>query len=179
MLNLFRALRRTSRRTPDLPANLSLALEAGERPLAWASDGEGQWYVGSRRALHVCAEGDCRRLPWETVERAEWDREAEHLEVVELADFGTPKPTHRAALQEPERLLQLVRERITASVVMTHFVAVQGKRGITVVARRAPHSNGPLLWSVVVDRRLDETSALVIAAAEQGLEQARAEIGET
>lgn len=178
MLNILRALRRPSRRTPALPANLPLKLEPGERPLAWASDGESHWYVGTHRALHICAESDCVRLPWETVERAEWDRDAEHLEVVELADFGTHKPTHRAALQTPERLLQLVRERITASVVMTHFVPVQGKRGITVVARRAPHSSGPLLWSVVVDRHLDETSSLVTAAAEQGLADAQVEVGD-
>lgn len=179
MLNILRALRRLSRRAPALPADLPLTLQAGERPLAWASDGEGRWYVGSSRALHVCAEGDCRRLPWESVERAEWDRETEHLEVVELADFGTSKPTHRAALQEPERLLQLVRERITASVVVTHFVAVQGKHGITVVGRRAPHTSDPVRWSVVVDRRLDETSPLVTAAVEHGLTRAQAEIGET
>lgn len=155
-----------------------MSLEAGERPLAWASDGESLWYVGTHRALHICTEGDCRRLPWETVERAEWDNDAEHLEVVELADFGAAKPIHRAALQDHGRLLQLVRERITASVVISNFVPVQGKRGITVVARRAPHSDGPLRWSVVVDRHLDETSPRVVAAAEHGLARARAEVGD-
>ena len=154
-------------------------LQPGEHPLAWAGDGGDRWYVGTHLALHICAEGECRRLPWEAVERAEWDRDSEHLEVVELADFGTLRPTHRAALREPERLLQLVRERITASVVMSHFVAVEGRLGITVVGRRAPHSDGPLLWSVVVDRHLDETSPLVTAAAEEGLAHARAEVGET
>lgn len=129
--------------------------------------------------MHICAAGDCLRLPWERVERAEWDSDAARLEVVELADFGMTKPTHGAALLESERLLQLVRERITASVVVTQFVLVQGKRGVTAVARRAPHTDGPLLWSVVVDRRLDETSPQVKAAAEEGLARARAEVGET
>lgn len=177
-MGFLRALR-LHRRTRPLPTDLPLRLEAAERPLAWATDGA-SWYVGTARALHICADGDaqCRRLPWEEIERAEWDRDTEQLEVVEVAEFGTPRPTHRAALQTPTRLLQLVRERITASVVISRFVPVLGKRGITVVARRAPHTSDPLVWSVVVDRHLDEGSDLVAAAAEIGLAEARVEVGE-
>lgn len=155
-----------------------MALQPGERPLAWAGDGDEQWYVGTARALHICAGTECRRLPWESIERAEWDRDNEHLDVVELADFGSVRPTYRAALQQPERLLQLVRERVTASVVISRFVPVEGDRGLTVVARRAPHTSDPLVWSVVVDRQLDERSDSVAAAAEIGLAEARFEVGE-
>jgi hypothetical protein len=174
-VDLLRAFRRPSRRTPHLPA---LPLEHGERVLAWATDGAGLWYAGTARALLLSSRTESRRLPWESIERAEWDGDTAQLEVVELAEFGQPKPVHRAALQEPERLLQLVRERITASIVVSRFVPVAGNRGITVVARRAPHTAEELTWSCVVDPGLDEDSPQVRAAFERGLAEARGEIGE-
>jgi hypothetical protein len=172
--NLLRALRRPTRH-PDLP---QLQLDPGERVLAWATDQRGTWYAGSGRGLLISTADRSLRIPWERIEHAEWDGDAELLVVVEVAEFGEAKPVHRAALYEPERLLQLVRERITASVVLERFVQVTGRRGITVVARRAPHTDEPLTWSFVVDPALDETSAEVIAAIERGFVDARAEIGE-
>lgn len=174
-MDLLRALRRPSRRTPHLPV---LPLEHGERVLAWATDGAGQWYVGTARALLLSSPTESRRLPWESIERAEWNGDTAQLEVVELAEFGQRKPAHRAALQEPQRLLQLVRERITASIVVSVYVPVEGGRGIAVVARRAPHTSEPLTWTCVVDPGLDEGSPSVRAAFERGLAEARAEIGE-
>ncbi|MGH3384255.1 MAG: hypothetical protein ACRDO1_06730 [Nocardioidaceae bacterium] len=173
MFNIARALRRHD---PVLPASLSL--DAGERVLASATDGTGQWYVGTLRALHIADDSQSRRLPWESIERAEWDRDEEQLVVVESAEFGAPAPEHRAALVDADRLLQLVRERVTASVVVSRFVAVEGKRGITVVARRAPHTDDELTWTYVVDRGLDASSAAVATAAERGLAEARAEVGD-
>ena len=121
-----------------MPAEVTraLPLEPGESVLAAAVDASGRWYAGTAFALLVPEEDGWRRIPWETVERASWDRESEQLLVVETADFGQPEPVHRAALTEPERLLELVRERISASVVVKPFEPVEGKRGITVSARR-------------------------------------------
>jgi hypothetical protein len=174
VLNLLRSLRRSTRH-PHLP---QLHLEPGDRVLAWATDRRSTWYAGTARALLISTADQTLRIPWERIEHAEWDADAELLVVVEVADFGTAKPVHRAALYDPERLLQLVRERITASIVLERFVPVSGRRGITVVARRAPHTDEPLTWSFVVDLALDETSAEVVAAIERGLADARAEIGE-
>ncbi len=169
----MRLLRRTR-----VPADLAagLALEPGERVLAWARSG-GRWYAGTDRAL-LLPDGDgYRRLGWEQIERAEWDRDRAELLVVETADFGEPEPRHRVKLEDPHRLLELVRERVIASVVVRRYVPVEGRRGLTVVARRAPYRDGPLAWSFVVDRGLDATSPAVRDAAERGLAEARAEIG--
>lgn len=162
-----------------MPAEVTraLPLEPDESVLAAAVDASGRWYAGTAFALLVPEKESWRRIPWETVERASWDRESEQLLVVETADFGQPEPVHRAALTEPERLLELVRERISASVVVKLFEPVQGKRGITVSARRPPHTDAELTWSVLVDPGLDEQSAQVRAAAERALANARAEIG--
>lgn len=154
-----------------------MPLEAGESVLAAAADREHRWYAGTALALLVPAQDGWRRLPWESVERATWDRDSEHLVVVETADFGRPQPTYRAGLVEPERLLQLVRERVTASVVISFFEPVEGKRGITVSGRRSPHSDDELVWSVLVDPGLDEQSEQVKRAAERALSAAQSELG--
>ena len=154
-----------------------LPLEQGESPLATSADREGRWYVGTARALLVPEGDDWRRVPWESVERATWDRDGERLIVIETADFGEPQPTYRAALPDPERLLELIRERVTASVVIKVFEPVEGKRGITVSGRRSPHTDDELVWSVLVDPGLDERSPEVRAAAERALAAARSELG--
>ncbi|HWL98418.1 MAG TPA: hypothetical protein VNP20_13805 [Nocardioidaceae bacterium] len=163
----------------NLPADVvrSLPLLPGEQVLASAEDDAGRWYAGTALALLVPEHDGWRRLPWESIERATWDRDSERLVVVETAEFGQPEPTYRAALSSPERLLELTRERITASIVVTMFEPVAGKRGVTVSGRRSPHSDDDLAWSVLVDRGLDEGSAEVRAAAERGLAAARSEIG--
>lgn len=154
-----------------------LPLLSGESVLAAAADRDGRWYVGTAAALLVPDDGSWRRLPWETIERALWDRESEELVVVETAEFGEPEPTHRATLPEPPRLLELIRERITASIVVRFFEPVAGKRGITVSGRRSPHSDAEPIWAVLVDPGLDARSEEVRAAARRALAAAQAEIG--
>lgn len=154
-----------------------LPLRRGESALASSRDADGRWYVGTALALLVPEGEGWRRLPWETIARAAWDRDSERLVVVETAEFGEPEPTHRASLEEPERMLQLIRERITASVVVQVFEPVDGKRGITVSGRRSPHTDDDLLWSVQVDPGLDETSAAVREATERAVATAQSEIG--
>jgi hypothetical protein len=155
----------------------ALPLRQGESALAAAADAEGRWYVGTARALLLPDADGWRRLPWERVERAHWDRDSEHLVVVETAAFGAPEPTHRLTLSSPERLLQLIRERVTASVVVRFFEPVEGKRGIAVSGRRSPHTDEAIVWSVVVDRGLDERSVQVREAATRALAAAQAEVG--
>lgn len=173
----MRFLPRPSR--AGLPRDVArrLPLERGESVLAAACDREQRWYVGTALALLVPEGEGWRRLSWESIERAAWDRESERLVVVETADFGRPEPTYRATLPDPERLLTLVRERITASVVVKFFEPVEGKRGITVSGRRSPHSDAELVWSVLVDPGLDEHAAPVREAARRALAAAQDEIG--
>ncbi|MGH3368019.1 MAG: hypothetical protein ACRDOY_12535 [Nocardioidaceae bacterium] len=165
------------RRTPPTAVLRSLSLAPGETVGASVQDRHGRWYVGTTRALVVPDHDGYRRLPWERIERAHWDRDSEQLVVVETTDFGLPEPVHTAELENPGRLLELVRERITASIVVKHFEAVEGKRGITVSARRSPHSDDELSWTVHVDPGLDADSTAVRNAADRGLASAQSEIG--
>jgi hypothetical protein len=162
-----------------MPADLvaRLPLQPGESVLAATCDRDGRWYAGTARALLVPEHDNWRRLPWENIERATWDRDTDYLLVVETADFGRPEPQHRAAFPDPERLLQLIRERITASIVVKVFEPVQERRGVTVTGRRAPHTDEELTWSVLVDPGLDEMSEPVRAAARRALDAARSGLG--
>jgi hypothetical protein len=154
-------------------------LAPGERALAWAPLDAGGWVVGTRDALYVPA----GRVPWEQVEAADWDDELERLRVTEIGTWGEPRPLHLLRLgsrgAETHRLLQLVRERVTASVLLVRHVPVTGRRGVRVVARRAPAGTSPILWFFEYDPDIDPDDPVVRAAAETALDGARADIGQS
>ena len=173
-------------RTLDGGARDRLALPRGERPLAWAdvddpdaADGGAGAYpwVGTRAALYVPTEDGYRRVPWTSVDRADWNESAQQLRVVELAPFGEVMPLTVGRLRGADRLLQLVRERVTASIVVARTVPVRGRLAVRVVARRDPDRVAELSWSAVLDRGLDASDPAVVDAAEAALVRVRDEVG--
>ena len=118
------------------------------------------------------------RVPWEQVEAADWDRENEVLRVVEVGTWGEVRPEHRFEVTEPGRLLELVRERVTASLVLHRHVPISGKRGVRVIARRSPRGNQPVRWFFAYDAGVDPTDPFVDTAAQAALAAAREELGE-
>ena len=173
-------MRRFSRRgeKPSADVLQHARLPRGERLLAAARATDGTWLLGTRVALVlVRPQGQAQRLAWEDVAHADWDREQDRLRVVELAEFGVAPVVHEMAIEDPGLVLDLVRERVTASVLLTRRVPVEPRRGLTVVARRAPGGRDPVTWSYELDPGLDPDDPLVRAAAEQGLRSAREELG--
>jgi len=156
----------------------ALRLVKGERVLAAACDRSGRWHVATERALHLFAGADQRRVAWPSVDRANWDADKDRLVIIEVADFGEVQPRHDLELTEPGRLLEVVRERVTASVLMTRHVPVAGSRGLKVVARRPPGGDGEVQWSFWLDDGLDPGDPAVQEAVERGLAEARAELGQ-
>jgi hypothetical protein len=146
---------------------------AGERVLAWTVTTGGEVLAGTRDALYLPG----RRLPWEDVESADWDRDTEVFRVVEVGSFGQAQPVHTFAISEPRRLLELVRERVTASVLLVRHVPVVGRRGVRVIARRAPSGERALRWLYAYDEGIDPGDPTVRLAAESALAQARDEVG--
>ncbi len=171
-------LRKPFRRTLPVPPEVMAraGLHQGETLLAWAPSGERLWLLGTHTALHVVGE-DSRRIPWETVERADWNRDDELLVVTEVGEFGRVRPRHELHLDEPRRLLELVRERVTASVVLQRRVPVRGSQGLLVVGRRSPAGDDEVSWSYEFDEGVDPEDPAVMAAAEAGLASARGELG--
>ena len=148
--------------------------------LAWASLADGGWVGGTRDALYLPG----ARVPWEQVQAADWDRDNGLLRVSEVGTWGEQRPEHVLAIPDAEakdadRLLQLVRERVTASVLLSRHVPVTGRRGVRVVARRAPSGRSEILWIYEYDAGVDPDDPFVRAAAESALSAAQADVGMT
>ena len=146
---------------------------AGEKVLAWAASESGP-IAGTRSALYL--PGGVR-IPWEQVEAADWDLESETLNVSEVGTWGEPRPAYSFVLREPRRLLQLVRERVTATVVLQRHTPIRGSRGVRVIARRATSGDRDLTWLFEYDEGIDPDDPLVDLAAQEALAAARGEIG--
>lgn len=146
---------------------------AGESVLAWAEATDGTVVAGTRDAIYVGSE----RLRWEQVEAAEWDSDTDLLRISEVGTWGERRVEHALSFDDPRRLLELVRERVTASVVLQRHVPVDGRRGLRVIARRAPRGNRPVAWFYEYDEGLDPFDPIVRQAAEEALHYAREELG--
>jgi hypothetical protein len=145
--------------------------------LAWAETDDGTTVGGSRDALHL-PDREPPRLPWEEIATADWDADERQFHVVEVGTFGELQPEHRLALADPDRLLTLVRERVTASIVVQRHLPVRGRRGVRVLGRRAPGGQGAIAWFVEYDDGLDPADPEVRAVVEEGLATARGDVGE-
>lgn len=118
-----------------------------------------------------------RRIAWEQIERAEWDRDTDLLRVVETAPLGQRMPVWSLRFQRADdRFLRLIRERITASVVVDRRVPIRGRHGVRVIARRAAQVDAELVWAVAFDEELDPSDPEILAAAEEALAAVRAEV---
>jgi hypothetical protein len=154
-----------------------VAVGPGEKVLAAATGDDGTVLAGTRDAFYVVAGGETRRVPWEQVEAADWDRDTDTFRLSEVGSWGDQRPVHTARLTEPGRLLELVRERVTASVVLQRHVTVGGRRGLRVIARRAPSGAGGVQWVYEYDEGVDPDDPAVRAAAREALELARRDVG--
>lgn len=167
---------RLSGRRPDV------AVRSGERTLAWCASDRGP-VAGTRDALYLPVAGpgpvvESRRIPWEQVEAADWDADASRLRVSEVGSWGEVRPRHTLVLDgEPGRLLGLVRERVTASVVLQWRVPVPGRGGVQVIARRAPSGARSVEWLLEYDEGVDPADPEVRRLTSETLARARADVG--
>ena len=166
------------KRSVDVPSSVLAAapLEKGERVLAGTATRDGSWLLGTRAALVITGSNQTR-IPWQHVERADWARDEARLRVNEVGEFGKVRPEYSFEIDDPGLLLELIRERVTASVVLQHHVAVSGKKGLFVVARRAPRGDGEITWAYEFDPGVDPDDPAVMTAAQRGLDAAAEELG--
>jgi len=133
---------------------VGVALDDGERVLASAASAAGPVVATDRRLLVPTPEG-YHSITWDRVDRAAWDGDAEVLVVSESTPLGAPRRDHRLRVEDPRRLLDVVREQVTASVVLSRHVPIDGPLGVRVTGRR--RGDG-FAWLVAVDDglRLDD-----------------------
>ncbi len=141
----------------------------GETTLAAAMTADGRPVAGTRDALYVPF-----RIPWEQVEAADWESETSTLRVSE-----TDSEPFSIVLEpdEPRRLLELIRERVTASVVLQRHVPVAGGRGLRVIARRAPGRRDNMMWVTRYDAGVDPDDPEVQRLAAETLAVAKSDVG--
>jgi hypothetical protein len=97
--------------------------------------------------------------------------------VCEVGSWGDVCAEHVFTIAEPGRLLELVRERVTASLVLQRHVRVTGRSGLRVIARRAPRGDRPVRWFYEYDEGVDPDDPAVRELAQEALREARAEVG--
>ena len=175
----MKGLSRFTGRRPDVPRDvLQEAVLPDERVLAATRAVDGTWLVATRERLAARRpDGTVVRLRWEEVQRAEWDRDSATLTVQAVRDYGEPVDASAYEVEELGPLLALVRERVDASVVLQRRVPVVGKRGFTLVARRAPTGAGGLTWAFEFDPGIDPDDAVVGAATDLALSEAKESLG--
>lgn len=149
-----------------------------DRVLAAAPTSDGAWLVGTRHALHVVGGGRAETvsLRWERVLRADWDDESSTLRIEEVTDYGEPVAAESYVLHEAGLLLQLVRERVTASIALQRRVELGRRRGLTVMGRRAPGGD-EVVWAFQLDPGVDPDDPAVRAAADTALREAQESLG--
>lgn len=184
-------MRRLFARETAAPADVvNRAGLGGEKVLAATEARDGTWLLATRRALvlvrttvvepsQVVDPSEVRTIAWEKVEAADWSRDDDRLRVSEVGEYGERRPVHELLLDEPGKLLPMVRERVTASVVLQRRVAVRGTQGLVVVARRSPTGDGAISWGYELDAGLDPADPEVRRLADLALRAAAEELGLT
>ena len=151
-------------------------MAAGERVLASSESVDGVVLAGSRDALYVGSD-PVQRVPWERVEAADWDRDDLVFRLSLVGEWGEEKVVHCFGLTGPGRLLELVRERVTASIVLQRHVPLAGRRGVRVIGRRPPRGTGEIDWFFEYDEDVDPGDPAVREASVTALAAAKADVG--
>ncbi|MBD0292832.1 MAG: hypothetical protein ICV70_04555 [Jiangellaceae bacterium] len=129
-----------------------LALESGERVLAHATTPDGPAVATDRRLLFPTADGTAA-VAWDDVDRATWSGEEGLLVVVETPPLGARRREHRLRIDDGRTFLDVVREQVNASIVISRYLPIEPGRGVQVIGRRRPDQT--LRWVVRPDAGLD------------------------
>ncbi|PSL07005.1 hypothetical protein CLV30_102394 [Haloactinopolyspora alba] len=150
-------------------------LRPGERLLAKAESTDGGDVVATSRGLRLPGgpEGS-EEVEWSSIESASWDGDDNRLDVREVPDAAGGRRRHRVALQEPGPLVDIVREQVTASVLISRHVPVTGGRGVRVTGRRT--ADDKIVWSAQLDAGVDVNDPDVREQVEAAVSQVRNEV---
>lgn len=156
----------------DAPSREDLAavgVPEGERVLAAARDAAGGWLVATTHALHGLAGGAPHRLEWHRIARATWEEG--------VLDVRVPRELPlRWRVDVPGRVPDVVRDRVTASIVIDTHARLVGRAGVRIVGRRRPGAEEPD-WTLTFDQGLDPADPQVRALADAALADLRRQLG--
>jgi hypothetical protein len=169
-------------------AKRALPLTDGERVLAAALLADrpvgdpGSYLVATDRAMYWPLNGSGHeRTAWDRMAGASWQDETSTLVFAR-----TDQPPMPFAVEDPGLLPETVRERVTASIVVSRHVALRGRQGVRITARR--QADGPamaeadqlvaeLRWELIYDDGVDQTDQAIRDAANTALTAIKHEVG--
>lgn len=151
-----------------------VALEPGERVLASAAS-DGRAVIATDRRLLVPSPEGHRGVGWETIDRATWNNEDDLMTITETSPVGSRPRQYRLRVEDAGRLLDVVREQVTASIVISRYVLIEGRQGVRITGRRR-HGRGTLSWVVAVDHGLSIDVPEVRSQIEAAVTAVRAEV---
>jgi hypothetical protein len=162
-----------SRRTSRLPgdARAALHLARGERVLTAARVRDGEWVAATDQALV----GPGWRAPWSAATHAAWYDDVATLEVAWL-DAAGERQDRSLVLDDAGLLPETVHERVTATILLSRHLGVNGRRGVSVVARRQPGSED-IEWQVVADAGVDANGPELSARVAEAVRSMGTELG--
>jgi hypothetical protein len=159
-------------RRRSIPAEAAAVVPERERGLAAGVTPAGEYVVATDRALYVPQRGGHVRVGYEDVQTAAWDDPV--LELTLLSGGSTSRQVLR--LQEPGEVPPTLRERVTASIVVTERVPLAGPLGARIIARRVPGEND-VRWQVVFEQGLDPSDPGLRQRADEAIERLKESTG--
>jgi hypothetical protein len=169
------------RRGGDVPVDVAAALTEvdGGRVLSAAPEADSRaWLVAGPFTLSLVDPGRPEPLvwsrPWHDVDAGSWSREAAQLTVT-WVDRSRPGQWRLGDGQRERSFLQTLRERVTASVVLTEELALTGRRTGRAVIRQDLRT-GALVEQVVLGRGVQPDEE-VSAASDRALGWLREQVG--
>lgn len=138
--------------------------QRARKPLAWAPVA-GDWMVATAEQLFLPHHPP---VFWDQVIRATWDEPVMEVQL--------PDGPYRLVIERPGMIPQVVNERVKASVVVQHHVALRGDKGVRIVARRRPGTQD-VTWRVTFDAGLDHHDPELREQADAALQDLRRTMG--
>lgn len=162
------------RRSGDLPAAAreALALGSDEQVLAWAELAAAAGFVAlTRRQLHAAiGRAEPLHIDWDAVEHAAWD------DPLMVVTFHSGDQRLRLSMELPAvgAVPQVLRERVSATVVYDGYRTLPDGQRVRFIARRGLDSPQPR-WQTRYE--VAEPDAALCEAAAAALTALRADIG--
>jgi hypothetical protein len=135
---------------PELPDGFTGKLDGSERVLASAATSDGGHLVVTSLGLWICEPAGDRRIGWHLVSTARWDGrmlhlvEADEIDTVGDAVLLTDRAPRRFRLPAPGHVPELVRKRVTRSVLTSERRDLAGGSALF-VRRQVPGRDGAQL----------------------------------
>jgi hypothetical protein len=159
-------------------ATAGLPIRPGERVLVLDQGPAGSLIAATAAAVYARTEGEAGRawyrLGWDEVIRARWDDRRSALVLVGAGPSGMWR--QELALDRRSALVDLARERVTATLLASSLVR-EGDRVVAVVLARRQPGSGRVRWTTLLAEASPTDQQAIRARAAAAIADLRAQTG--